>query len=121
MFCYDYYLFTESCDVGALSTSNLPDVLIHLLKESQEQNVDMTEEVLELITDTLLEGSEGGVCNKHLFLLFILCISTGDASFNCWIKALSQETFIRQLLAITDPECLIKAANLIIQIVSDGM
>ena len=68
VFCYDYYLFTESCDVGALSTSNLPDVLIHLLKESQEQNVDMTEEVLELITDTLLEGSEGGVCNKHLVL-----------------------------------------------------
>lgn len=50
---------TESCDIGALSSSSLPDILTHLLKESNEERVDVTEEVLELISDLLLETGEG--------------------------------------------------------------
>ena len=93
-------MHTESCDVGALSTSNLPAVLIHLLKESQEQRADVTDEVLELITDTLLEGDEG---NVHLFpLYFFIAHLQGTCLLNVGLKHLHKKaSFVSCLPLLT--------------------
>lgn len=50
----------------------------------------------------------------------ITCLGEPNSS-NSWKPVLAEGSFIHQLLSISDLECLIKAAQILIQIVSDGV
>ena len=59
---------------------------------------------------------------KLVVVLLVLChFFAGEKSSAIWKSTLAQESFIHQLLSIADPEYKAKVADILIQIVSEGM
>ena len=78
--------------------SSLPTVLVHLLKESNEREVDVTEDVFELINETLFQGT----LYEVTLGLHVYCLphKLRDLGFRCSCMSLQWQPLLVFLLVV---------------------